>query len=270
MFVVNLSCPKLLNMSEKQLYQKCLKWGARCREARAKFEGLLPLVEKSRLWEKKGFGSIFEFAAKLAGLSHEQVRRVLSLDERLSDRPLLQNAIRQGEISVNKMARIVSIATPENQQELLETAKNLSKSALETFVRDQKSVPGHAHSETTSREVKLHEDVRERLNDLQNKGIDINELIREALDKRDQEIAEAYVETPAKSRYVPAPVKRAIKKEHGTKCSVPGCSRPSCTLHHTRRFALTKSHNPAYIAPLCKAHHEIAHKIDHTYRVRAG
>ena len=63
-------------------------------------------------------------------------------------------------------------------------------------------------------------------------------------------------------RYVPVKVKNIIREEHGTKCSHPNCSKPAKILHHTQRFALTHSHDPHFIAPLCEEHHEIAHKID--------
>ncbi len=194
---------------------------------------------------------------------------MLRVERKVQDKPALRKVLHDGEVSYSKMARVVSFVDNDNQNEIAKMARTLSKSALETWVRDQKFLPGQRQNATETSEVKLDTDVQERLAKLQEKGIDINTLIRDALDKRDQEIAEAYVETPAKSRYVPAPIKRAIKKEHGTKCSVPGCKHEATTLHHTRRFALTKSHNPAYIAPLCQAHHEIAHKIDANYRARA-
>ncbi len=257
-------------MTDKQLFELCKSLGKASRDAQAKFAEQLPEVQRRKLWEKKGFSSIFHFAFVLGGLSKFQVETVLRVEKKVQDKPALRKVLHDGKVSYSKMARVVSIVDAENQNEIAKMARTLSKRALETWVRDQKFLPGQRQNNTEMPEVKLDADVRERLNDLQNKGIDINELIREALDKRDQEIAEAYVETPAKSRYVPAPVKRAIKKEHGTKCSIPECCREAENLHHTRRFALSKSHNPAYIAPLCQAHHEIAHKIDHAYNERAG
>lgn len=77
---------------------------------RQKFLGLLPEVYKRRLYEKKGFGSIFEFAKKLAGVSEEQVRLVLNLEKRFEDKPILKALLVEGTVSVNKLARIVSIA----------------------------------------------------------------------------------------------------------------------------------------------------------------
>ena len=62
-------CTSFTGISDQQLYELCQKYGERARTWRQKFAGLLPEVYRRRLYEKKGFGSIFEFAAKLAGMS---------------------------------------------------------------------------------------------------------------------------------------------------------------------------------------------------------
>ncbi|HLG25330.1 MAG TPA: hypothetical protein VI588_00865, partial [Candidatus Gracilibacteria bacterium] len=66
-------------MSDEKLFRLCKYYGEQARAWRQKFCGLLPEVNRRKLHERKGFGSIFEFAKKLAGLSEEQVRRVLNL-----------------------------------------------------------------------------------------------------------------------------------------------------------------------------------------------
>ena len=71
-------------------------------------------------------------------MSHEQVSLVLNLERKLEDKPTLREALVTGEISANKLTRVVSIATAENQEELFEKTKLLSNRAMETFVRDVK------------------------------------------------------------------------------------------------------------------------------------
>jgi len=101
--------------------------------------GLLPEVNRRRLYEKKGFTSIFEFAKKLCSLSEEQVRRVLNLEQKFKDKPSLHKALISGEVSVSKLARIASVATPENETFWTEKAVQLPKLALETLVKDVKN-----------------------------------------------------------------------------------------------------------------------------------
>lgn len=213
---------------------------------------------------------------------------VLNLEKSFQDKPALHWALVNGDVTANKLVRVASIATAENQQILLEQVKILSKSALETLVRDQKilqiSMPGQTGpTESEERSIRLvGEDVGElrglllerslklapavcaRLKGLRDKGIDINQLISELLDQRERsiELEKQTLTAPAKSRYVPRKIKRLIEAEHGVNCAIPGCKRRAEVLHHTRRFALARSHDPHFLAPLCCDHHRIAHAVD--------
>lgn len=151
-------------LSDKDLYCLCHKHGSDTLLARRKFEGLLPEVYKRKLYEKKGFSSIFHFAAVLAGLSEKQVRRVVNVERKLADKPALHSLLVNGEVSVNKLARVVSVATPENQETLANQAKLLSNRALETLVRDEKSV--HVHTS----ELHISEEIKGRLAEMREKG----------------------------------------------------------------------------------------------------
>jgi len=125
-------------LPDEELFRLCRKYGENTRFWRQKFAGLLPEVFKRRLYVKKGYNSIFEFATKLAGMSHEQVRLVLNLERKFEDVPTLHSLLVNGEVSINKLARVASIATPENQEALAQQVQILSNRALETLVRDEK------------------------------------------------------------------------------------------------------------------------------------
>lgn len=270
----------MTQLTDKELYNLCKKYGENALHWRRKFIGLLPEVNRRRLYEKKGFCSIFEFAKRLCGLSEEQVRRVLNLEGRFRDKPGLHGALISGEVSVNKLARIASVATPENEDFWAEKAQQLPKSALETLIKDVKnenqnglfkpqiegkSVPGHKE------ELHLESDIEAELLKLKRKGIDINQVLREFLEQRKQELAKEKEELsslPTKSRYIPVKIRRHLEKEYGNKCSIESCARSAAVIHHTQRFALSASHNPKYMAPLCKEHHAIAHAIDAKVRAK--
>jgi hypothetical protein len=128
----------LRKMSDGQLYGLCLEYGRNAIRWRWRFAGLLPEVMRRRLYEKKGFRSIKEFAAKLAGMSEEQVNLVLNLERRFEDKPALHSLLTNGEASINKLAKIVSIATIENQEILADKVQLLPTRALETLARDEK------------------------------------------------------------------------------------------------------------------------------------
>ncbi len=325
--------------TDENLFQLCRTYGARALEWRNKFIGLLPEVNRRRLYEKKGFSTITEFAAKLAGVSKDQLGTVLNLDRKFEDKPLLKKLLVTGEVSINKLARVAAIVTTANEELLATQVKLLSKSALETFVRDEKNFEKNANQDVNKSinrqeefqcqdglfEVQnlgnrlpgqsvaspaesvaslvnilnLSEEVKVKLLELQQKGINLNELLLEFLEKREQAIAEEKeqitkemsekainfttdelqtepmnISTPNHpkcknpSRYIPVKVRRILTKEYGDKCSIPTCQKPQEQTHHTQRFALVAKaapalvNNPHYLAPLCKNHHQIAHTID--------
>lgn len=151
-------------MSDHELLKLCQQYGERALLWRRKFIGLLP--------EVKGCGSIFEFTAKLAGLSEEQTRKALNLEKSFEDKPLLKNLLLNGEVGINKLARITAVVTSGNQEFWATQVKILSKAALETLVRDQKSleqnglfetknedksVPGHSNPQQNILDDNSHE-----------------------------------------------------------------------------------------------------------------
>jgi hypothetical protein len=211
------SHPKITALSDENLFRQCRLYGANAKFWRQKFLGLLPEVQRRRLYESKGFTSIFEFAKKLAGVSEEQVRLVLNLERKFQRTPLLQTLLVSGEVSPNKLVRIASIATVENQEALAAQAKILSKSALETLVRDEKragaedavdrksagangsqkplfndkSLPGQT-SNSINQDLellqKLPAELKTRLHQMARKGIDIGQLLTELLNQHEQNI----------------------------------------------------------------------------------
>ena len=150
--------------------------------------------------------------------------------------------------------------------------KSWQQSAVETMVRDFKNENGLFKPKIRPEFVRAHkleldEDVQNALFQLQEKGININELLRKALQTRKVEILSEKDEIaaalkPTDSRYIQVKTKRVLKKEHGDCCSIYACYKKAVNTHHTRRFAISKEHNPNFLAPLCKEHHEIAHVVD--------
>lgn len=282
-----------MELSDEKLFELCKRYGSEAQLWRRRFVGLLPEVNRRGLYLKKGFSSVFEFSAKLCGLSNDQVRLALNLEKRLEDKPVLKKMLEEGQVSINKLARVISIATPSNEKELANKVQMLTKSALETFVRDQKQevsqgqegfgeplfesegLPGQT---SVRQEFQFEPDVVSELNNLHSMGIDVNELLRKMLEQRKEEIENKKEEiakdmrstkpdgpkdtTAAPSRYIPAKIKTLLREEYGTKCSIPNCQKPAEVIHHTQRFGLTRNNDPRFLAPLCHEHHEIAHAID--------
>lgn len=265
----------LSSLSDQELYSRARQFGQNALKWRQKFIGLLPEVNRRRLYEKKGFESIFVFAKKLGGLSEEHVRRVLNLEKRFEARPILHTMLVEGEASVNKLARVASVVTEETEEEWAKRVRVFSQNAIEAIIRDEKALNKpknelesvRTHSSQDGSGLKFSEELTQKLLDLQKKGFDINELLLGLLNQREEAITNEKKEVAkgmesTSSRYIPVKVEEVVYKEYGNKCSIRTCQRSSETLHHTQRFALSRTHDPHYLAPLCRAHHEIAHAID--------
>lgn len=305
-----------LQYTDKKLLDLCDEYGNKALFWRKKFIGLLPEVNKRQLYKKAGCSSIFEFAKKKAGLSEKQVRLTLNLSERFENTPVLKKLLTDGAVSINKLARVVSVATVENQEFWAQQAKVLPNRSLETLVRDEKIIASgpvtnvetapiqpripveDLHVQTSTSHLKITPEVEARLLKLQNAGHNISNLLTKLLDQREQEIGERKLQQAKKyeeraqamdegiakneqfqavkmptapsspSRYIPASIRKILKDEFGTKCAIPHCKNCSKTIHHILRFAQSQNHNPYYMAPLCKEHHDIAHSIDNKFLER--
>ncbi|MBD3327684.1 hypothetical protein GF340_00080 [Candidatus Peregrinibacteria bacterium] len=133
--------------------------------------------------------------------------------------------------------------------------KNLSSRSLELAIKEHKSV--HVQR------FEMADDIKQKLQQLHEEGIDVNEMLRKMLNQRDRQIEENNkLQEPAKTSYIPVKIKRAIHYKYENKCAVPGCQQRATNIHHTLRRAVGKIHSPKFMVPLCKAHHDLEHLTD--------
>ncbi len=120
----------------------------------------------------------------------------------------------------------------------------------------------------------LSEEMKEKLLELAEKGLDVNQILSELLEKRESAInqnikdlsqIQAVKEAEnATTRHIPTAIKKTIREKYGTKCSAPNCEKPADQIHHEKPYAKYKSHNPQTLKPLCKGHHELWHADSRT------
>lgn len=260
------------DLPDEVLLSRCAYYGEEARKWRNKFLGLLPEVARRRLYEMKGFGSIFHFAFVVGGVSGKQVERVLRLHERFQSMPTLQGLLESGSVSSHLLERVASIAEPKNEAFLADQVQMLSKKALDTLVKDEKRAGYNlldVQKNEPSHQFILSEDVERELADLQERGVDMNQELREFLARRKQyvhdekeRLGELAGQDGLAKRYVPVGVRKSIQREYGNRCSIPSCNKPSREIHHLQRFGYVRRHDPRLMAPLCREHHQIAHSID--------
>ncbi len=282
---------KSLSEREKNLHSQFVMCGKNAKDWMRKCVLLLPEIEKHEIWRKKGFVSIYVYAAMLAGMNHEQVNEALRVLSKIADKPELQKIVEQK--GLNAVKPVVTIATAETAAFWAEKVQQMSKNTLETYVREFKkenlfdSLPRKESGATTEHiagvnsqlaestenqhvpsfkkiiMMELDPDITSQLEKLKGDG-DWNDLMKQFLQMREEkfenekpEIQECEMER--ESRHIPAKIKNFVIARTNGRCAFPGCSKPYKILHHTQRFALENVHDGDRLHALCKGHERIAH-----------
>jgi hypothetical protein len=264
-------------LPDKDLLALCRQYGRDAILLHRKFIGLLPEINRRRLYEKEGFQSIYHLAAILGGVSKEQVNRIINREKTLEDKPNCRALLVQGKVSINKFSR-APVITKENDAEVAKSLEVLSQKTLEIMRKDERacaraqaetqqgqlvqptaSVPGHKFA--------LSEELLKKLDELHAQGKDVSKVLLEALELRAKDIQERKQEAASRmpeeeTRYITKEIRDLQDEEYGNKCAYTGCTRPAEQIHHQVRFSLQSLNNPLYMVPLCAEHHKIAHAID--------
>lgn len=255
-------------LTENILHQKFVEYGRKAKEWMRKCVLLLLEIEKHRVWEKKGFSSIYEYAAKLAGMSRDQVNEGLRILRKIEDKPELQKIVeKKGVLAIRP---VVTIATKETDKFWAEKAKEMSVRTLETYVREIRNQENDFHRiirlhveasqvEKVTLSMELEPEIAQQLEKIKGRG-DWNELMKELLRVREEKLeSQKPIPVETDSRYIPAKIKKYVLNRTNHTCAFPRCTKPYKILHHTKRFALNKAHHPNQLVPLCKTHERLVH-----------
>jgi len=94
-------------------------------------------------WHAQGARSCAHWLSWRLGWGLGAAREHLRVADRLAELPLLDEALRRGEISYSKIRAITRVATPANEAALLEVARHCPGHELETVCRKYRSVLRH-------------------------------------------------------------------------------------------------------------------------------
>ena len=166
--------------------QKSLEWRREC-------ELMLPKIAEEKIWERKGFNSIYEYAAKLAGMGKSAVDTTLWVMRKIENMPELKQVV--AEKGIGRVRPVANVATQETEKFWAEKARQMSCNTVRVFVREKKR---HEKAEdfcdvakTQSGEVeilmKLKPELAEKLMNLK-AGATWDELIESLLKNKEEEV----------------------------------------------------------------------------------
>ena len=258
-----LICRRLLSknfmekLSNSALWSLCQKYGGLALAYRKKFVALLPEVERRKLYKKYGFHSVYEFAARVGGVSVRVVDEVLRTYEKVENKPLLKAQIEmQGYSKVRAVADL-----PIEENKLVEMVKTLPKTTLETYARNIKAQDCQNSPGREFATLRIDKQTEFRLKKYQQKlekelkvPVTLNQTLGMLLDKVEDPIKEPQKRESHTRK--PSAYDR-FRNDNGGKCAFPNCNKPHEIFHHPNRYALDPSHEN--ITPLCEEHHHLAH-----------
>lgn len=135
-----ISSQKIQTLTDTELYKRCQEYGGNARLWLRKFGGLLPEVYHRHLYKKKKFISIYEFAAKLAGMSERTVDKILNLSKKFEDKPALRSKLEEGTAGWSKLEKVASVATKETDKEWAKKVEILGTPALVVYIQKYRAL----------------------------------------------------------------------------------------------------------------------------------
>jgi hypothetical protein len=281
-------------LSDTDLYHLCQEYGTNARVWKRRFAGLLPEVMRRQLYKKKSFGSIYEFSFKLGGLSEASVDKVLSLAIRLEDKPCLKKQLESGEQGWSKLEKVSYMAEPDTDKEWAEKVENMNTRALEAYIQEKRKVAfteipkGLPFTHVSEPEDTLNllqwgsmtfpvaPETEKRLRALKYQlekekhvTLTFNEVLQFMFQHKGPQEPQVVIQVcpacaerkaaQATNRPIPAATRRLIYAQTQGFCIFPGCKKPATSLHHTKRYRLSPSHDPKNIVPVCPAHERLLH-----------
>lgn len=232
------------------LHQKFVTYGSLALRWRRKCEMLLPEIDRKQIWKKKKYASIYEYAAKLAGMSKASVDNALWIMKKIEDKPQLKEiAERKG---INCVKPVANLATHETEDFWAGKADSMSRHALEAYIKDYKknTHSGPVQPEKVQIILDLDPETAAKLQKMRG-DLSWNEFVSELMHQKKPEGIKT------ESRYIPANIKKYVLSLSGGKCAQ--CDRKAHVLHHIDRFSRSHEHDPDTLLPLCEGHHQLAH-----------
>ena len=270
-------------LREEILHSEFVLCGKHAKEWIEKCKQMLLEIDELKIWKKKGFESIFHYAAYFAGMSRWAVTDALRLMKKIEDKPALKQVAR--EKGLNAVRPVVTIATQETDGFWAGKVRVMDRESSRVYVREfKKQGLGQSDGLTKSEDlanseegsnrlergagptgqsetltITLDPEVAKQLLKLKGKG-NWNSLIKELLEVRKARLEETKPKpVKTESRHIPAPIEHYVVGKTRGQCGYSDCLEPYEILHHTQRWGLEKIHDPDRIVPLCKAHERIVH-----------
>ena len=134
---------------------------ARIAREEARFVGYIAEITKREGWRAEGATSPQAWMVERCGVSRASARSYAHVGEQLEDRPHLTAGLSSGELTFDKVAAVVDVATPANDRELADLARECTVRQLQEVARTERGVPrSRAETDHEARSVRFNDSCR--------------------------------------------------------------------------------------------------------------
>ncbi len=173
-----------------EIHGRAIEISIRYKRAEADLVDVIQQVEDHRVFLKRGHASLFSYVVGELGISESMAYSLITVARKARQVPELKARLQSGEMTLSNARRVATVLTPQNQDEWIAKATELSGRQLEKEIvklRPQEATPERA-SYVSSGRVKLEVGLSEeemlrlrRVQDLesqaQRKAVSLEEVI---------------------------------------------------------------------------------------------
>ena len=126
---------------------------------KARFIKYMRVIEKREGWRAEGATSQEAWMVERCGISRASARSYAHVGEQLEDCPHLTAGLSSGDLTFDKVAAVVDVATPANDQELADLALECTVRQLQEVARTERGASrSRAETDHESRSVRFNDD----------------------------------------------------------------------------------------------------------------
>jgi hypothetical protein len=233
-------------------------------------------VDRSRLFEKLGHSSSFDYCVRRLGLSEDLACSFLSVARKSQEVPELKIAVEEG-LPISKAKKIVPVITAENQAVWVEKAKESNYRELEKEIAKEKPEEAVRErvkplSESVSKlEVSLRKEALESLRRAQDllsskrgRPVSLEEVLGVAL----KEYVERHDPLKKAERARKPLAAHAVHQRDQGRCQARDGKGELCgqrrwlQRHHIQPRSQGGTDRPENLVTLCAFHHRLLHRKD--------
>lgn len=138
----------------EQIHTQAVEVSGRFKKAEADLIEVLQRVEEHQVFIKRGHSSLYAYVTGELGLAENTAYSLITVARKAREVPALKEQIQAGEMTLSNARRVAAVLTPQNQDEWIKKACDLSARQLEkeiVRVKPEKATPERVSYTSPSR-----------------------------------------------------------------------------------------------------------------------